>query len=96
MKTANITSAVAIVLWLGLAMLGRDSLIDVLVDDVPDWPTMTSIDFGIVLPMSVATALLAWAWLCNGFLCRPWALAAPSVMCLAAILPYILVMGGGV
>jgi len=96
MKTANITAAVAIVLWLGLAMLGRDSLIDVLFNDVADWPTMTSIDFGIVLPMSVATALLAWAWLCNGFLRRPWALAVPSVMCVAAMLPYILVMGGGV
>ena len=95
MKTANITAAVAIVLWLGLAMLGRKLLIDVLVDD-SDWPTMTSIDFGIILPMSVAAALLAWAWLCNGFWRRPWALAAPSVMCLAAILPYLMIMGGGV
>lgn len=96
MKTANIMAAAAIVVWLGLAVLGRDRLIDALVDDVSDWPTMTSIDFGILLPMSVATALLAWAWLCNGHLRRPWVLAAPSVMCLAATLPYISVMGGGV
>jgi hypothetical protein len=74
MKTANITAAVAIVVWLGLAMLGRNLLVDTLVDDVADWPTITSIDFGIVLPMSAA--LLARAWLCNGFLRRPWALSA--------------------
>lgn len=96
MKTANITAAVAIALWLGLAMLGRNLLVDTLVDDVSDWPTMTSIDFGIILPMSVAAALLSWAWLCNGFLRRPWALAAPTIMCLAAIVPYVGIMGGGI
>ncbi|ALH82610.1 hypothetical protein [Sphingopyxis macrogoltabida] len=96
MKIANITAAVAILLWFGLAILGRNLLIDALTDDVPDWPTVSSIDFGIILPMSLASALLAWAWLCNGFLRRPWALAVPSVMCLATMLPYFMVMGGGV
>lgn len=96
MKTANITAAVAIVLWLSLAALGRNHLVEVLIDDVPDWPTITNIDFGIVLPMSVAVALLGWAWLCNGFMRRPWALAAPSIMCIATIIPYLMIIGGGV
>ena len=96
MRVANITAAVAVVLWLGLAMLGRSLLIDFLVDDVPDWPAIASIDANIIFPMSIAAALLAWAWLCNAFCRRPWALAAPSVMCLTAILPYLMIMGGGV
>ena len=96
MRTANITAAVAIVLWLGLAALGRDSLVDFLVDDVPDWPTITTIDFNIVLPMSIAAALLAWAWFCNAVGRWPLALVLASVACLAAILPYLAIIGGGI
>lgn len=94
MRAANITATVAILLWLALAMIGRDSLTDVLIDDVADWPTLTTIDFIIVLPMSVATALLGWAWLCNAF-GKPLALGLASVACLTAILPFLVIMGGG-
>jgi hypothetical protein len=96
MRAANITAAVAIMLWLGLAILGRESLQAVLVDDVPDWPTLTNIDFSIVLPMSVATALLAWAWFCNAVGRWPLALGLASVAGLAGILPYLMIIGGGV
>jgi hypothetical protein len=96
MRAANITAAVAIVLWLGLAALGRESLKGFLVDDVPDWPTVKNIDFSIVLPMSIATALLAWAWFCNAIGRWPLALGLASVGCLAAILPYLMIIGGGV
>jgi hypothetical protein len=96
MRAANITAAVAIVLWLGLAVLGRGSLRDELVDDVPDWPTLTNIDFSIILPMWVATALLACAWFCNAFGRRPLALGLASVACLAAIPLYLMLIGGGV
>lgn len=96
MRAANLTAAVAIALWLGLAMLGRASLSKHLVDEVATWPTMASIDANILLPISVAAALLAWAWLCNAVWRRPWALVAPAVMCLGAIFPYLAIMGGGV
>lgn len=96
MRAANITAAVAIVLWLGLGMLGRESLKDFLVDDIPDWPSLRVIDFSIVLPMSVATALLAWAWFCNVFGRWPMALGLASVACLAGILPYLMLFGGGI
>ena len=96
MRAANIAAAIAIVLWLGLALLGRDSLRDVLVDDVADWPTMANIDFDIVLPMLVATALLACAWFCNAFGRWPLVLGLASVACLAAIFPYLAIIGGGV
>ena len=96
MRAANITAAVAIALWLALAMLGRNGLNDFLIDDVPDWPTMTTIDPSIVFPMSVATALLTLAWLCNAFGRWPLALGLASVACLALILPYLALTGGGV
>lgn len=96
MRAANITAAVAIALWLGLAMLGRDGLNDFLIDDVPDWPTMTTIDFRIVIPVSVALALLSLAWLCNALRRWPLALGLASVACLALILPYLALSGGGV
>ena len=96
MRAANITSVVAIMLWLGLAMLGRESLKDVLADQVPDFPSLTTIDFSIVLPMLVATALLAWAWFCNTLGRWPLALGLAAVACLAAILPYLMIIGGGV
>jgi hypothetical protein len=96
MRAANTTAAVAIVLWLGLALLGRASLKDTLVDDVPDWPTLTNIDFSIVVPMSFATALLACAWFCNAFGRWPLALGLASVACLAALFPYLMIIGGGV
>ncbi len=96
MRVANITAAIAIVLWLGLAALGREGLRDALVDDVPDWPTLTNIDFSIVLPMTLAAALLTWAWFCNAFERWPLALLLASVACLAAILPYLMIIGGGV
>lgn len=96
MRAANITAAVTIVLWLGLAVLGRGDMRDVLVDDVADWPTLTVIDFSIVLPMSMATALLALAWFCNAVGRWPLALGLGSVACLAAIAPYLMIIGGGV
>ncbi len=96
MGVANVAAAVAIALWLGLALLGRASLKDFLVDEVPDWPTLTNIDFSIVLPMSLAIALLAFAWFCNAFGRWPLALGLASVACFAAILPYLMIIGGGV
>lgn len=96
MRTANIIAAVAIVLWLGLAVLGRASLKDVLIDDVADWPTLTNVDFSIVLPMSMATALLTLAWFCNAVGRWPLALGLASVASLAAVLPYLIIIGGGV
>ena len=96
MRAANIAAAVAIVLWLGLALLGRESLEDVLTDQVTDYPSLTTIDFSIVLPMSLATALLAIGWFCNAFGRRPLALWLASVAFLAAILPYLMIIGGGV
>jgi hypothetical protein len=96
MRAANITAAVSIALWLGLAVLGRESLRNALVDDVPGWPTLTNIDFSIVLPMSLAMALLAWAWFCNTVWRRPLALGLASVASLAVIFPYLMIIGGGV
>jgi hypothetical protein len=72
MRAANTAAALVILLWLWLALLGRKGLARFPVDDVPDWPTLTSVDFRVVLPMSVAAALLVFAWVCNAFGARPF------------------------
>lgn len=96
MKTANIISAIVTVLWLGLAFAGRDSLKPLLMDEVADWPTMTSIDSVILFPILMATALLAFAWVCNASGRWPFALLVASFAWLVAILPYLVITGGGV
>ena len=96
MRVANITAAIAIVLWLGLVLRGRRSLEGVLVDQVPDFPTLTVIDFRMVVPLLMATALLAVAWLYNALGPWPLALGLVSVASLTAILPFLMIIGGGV
>ena len=96
MRAANISAAVTALLWLGLAMIGRESLRKSLADRVPDYPSLTTIDFSFVLPMLLVTALLTCAWFCNAFGRWPLALACASVTCLAAILPWLMISGGGV
>ncbi|WP_324262564.1 hypothetical protein U4960_05470 [Altererythrobacter sp. H2] len=96
MRVANISSAIVILLWLGLAFAGRNQLTPFLVDEVADWPTITSIDFVILLPLLMAMALLALACVCNASRRWPAALLVASFAWLIAILPYVIVSGGGV
>jgi hypothetical protein len=96
MRAANLTAAVVIMLWLGLAISGRGLMRDALVDDVADWPTLASIDFHIVVPMLMAIALSTLAWLCNSVGRWPLALTLGSIACCGALLAFVLIMGGGV
>lgn len=96
MKAANIISAIVVVLWLGLALTGRDRLKPFLVDEVADWPTMTSIDSAILFPILMAAALLAFAGACNASGRWSFALLAASFAWFVAILPYLAIAGGGV
>jgi hypothetical protein len=95
-RAANIISAIVMLLWLGLALTGRVRLQPFLVDEVADWPSMTSIDSSILFPILMATALLAFAYVCNASRRRPFALLAASFAWFIAILPYLAITGGGV
>jgi hypothetical protein len=96
MRAANIISAIVIVLWLRLALSGRNELKPLLLDEIADWPTMTSIDAVILFPILMATALLAFAWICNASGRWAFALLAASFAWFVAILPYMAITGGGV
>jgi hypothetical protein len=96
MRAANITAGVAIVLWFALALLGRDGLNGVVAQQAPGYPNMGQINLYIVWPLFVVTALLACAWFCNAFRRWPPVLGIASGASLLAILPYLMVWGGGV
>jgi hypothetical protein len=96
MRAANIISAIAIALWLALGLTGRDRLKPFLMDDIGDWPSMTSIDSAILFPILMALGLMGLAWISNASGRRPVVLLAASFAWLGAILPYLAISGGGV
>ena len=96
MKAANITAGVAVALWFGLALLGRDLVNGVVAQDVPGYPNMGQINLYVIWPLFVVAAILAVAWLCNAFRRGTMILGIASALSLTAILPYLLIWGGGV
>lgn len=96
MRAANISSAIVVLLWLGLALSERNSLKPFLKDGTADWPAMTRIDSAILFPILMATSLLAFAWACNASARQPFLLLGLSFAWFIAILPYLAITGGGV
>jgi hypothetical protein len=96
MRAANITAGVAVAVWLALALVGRDLVAGVVGQRALGYPNMGQIDFLIIWPLSLVSALLACAWICNAFRKGGWALGLLSAISLLALLPYLLVYGGGV
>ncbi len=96
MRTANILTGLAIALWLGMFLLGRQGISDVVDQGVPGYPNTGQIDSYLLLPVCVVMMLLACAWVSNGL--RKWEgpLALISGLSVAALLPYLLMYGGGV
>lgn len=96
MRGANITTAVAVALWFGWALLGRDLIDGVVSQQVAGFPNTGQIDSSIVWPLWVVVALLAIAWICNSL--RRWggALVLISAGAILALLPYAALTGGGV
>ena len=96
MKAANISTAIVVLLWLGVAISGRNNLKPFLADGTADWPAMTSIDSVILFPILMAASLLALAWACNASARQPFLLLAASFAWFIAMLPYLAITGGGV
>jgi hypothetical protein len=63
---------------------------------VPGYPNMGQSNFYIVWPLFVVAALLVCAWFCNAFRRWPWGLGLFSSTSLVAVVPYLVVWGGGV
>jgi hypothetical protein len=96
MRAANITAGVAVTVWLALALVGRDLINGVVGQAALGYPNMGQIDFLFAWPLLIVVAVLACAWICNAFRRGAWALGLLSALALAALLPYLLVYGGGV
>jgi len=96
MRGANVTAAIAVALWFGWALLGRDVIHGIVARQPAASPNMGQIDAFIMWPLYVVVALLTCAWACNCF--RRWdgALAVLSAIAIAAFLPYLALSGGGV
>ena len=96
MRGANITAAVAGALWLAYALTGVRLVAGVAARAAPGYPNMAQINAMIVWPFFVIVAVLACAWLCNALQRWEGALILLSMAAIAAFLPYIAIMGGGV
>ena len=96
MRAANITAGVAAALWFALALVGRNLVNGVVGQGAPGYPNMAQIDFLLAWPLFVVAAVITCAWICNAFHRWAWALGAVSGVSLVALLPYLLVYGGGV
>lgn len=96
MRNANITAGIAIFLWFGLALLGRDGVGAIVAQQAIGYPNMGQIDLYIVGPLIVVTTLLTCAWLCNMFRRWPLLLGTASGASIAALIPYLAIWGGGV
>jgi len=96
MRSANILTGIAVLLWLSLIVAGHDLVRGVVNQRVLGYPGMGQIDFLIVWPTIVVLILILCAWAVNGL--RRWYvfLAAISGAALLALLPYLFVYGGGV
>jgi hypothetical protein len=96
MRAANITAGIAATIWFAIAIIGRDLLRSVARQQVPGYPALGQIDFLLVWPLSIVIAVLICAWACNTLGRWAWALGLFSGLSLVALLPYLLVYGGGI
>jgi hypothetical protein len=96
MRGANVLTGVAVLIWCGLLLVGRDLVGGVVAQKAVGYPSRGQIDFLLVWPAFVVLALLLLAWICNGL--RRWAavLTLLSGLALVAVLPYLFIYGGGV
>ena len=96
MRRTNILTGLAVLIWLGLLVVGRGLISAVVGQKAVGYPNTAQIDFLIVWPAGVVMVLLLCAWICNSR--GKWAplltlLSGASVL---ALLPYLFFYGGGV
>lgn len=95
-RSANITAALACFLWSGLFFVGRDLAYLIYKQGPGIAPNAAQIDFLLVIPAGIASVVAGFAWLVNGL--QRWfvALGIVSAAAVLALLPCLLVYGGGV
>ncbi len=96
MRTTNALTILAGLIWAALALLGRLMLEGVEAQRVSGYPSIAQIDWFIIGPLSVVSIILIAGWVGN--LHRRFAVfqLGVVVMTLFAILPYLMIYGGGI
>ena len=94
MRAANITAAVSVLAWLGLALIGMDLVRGVA--ERAGSANFEQVKFYIAWPLLVTVVVLVGAWACNGSRRWPWTLALLSATSLVALVPYLFLYTGGV
>ena len=95
MRAANVTTAVAALLWSGLWLAGSH-LVGGVALRTGGGVNIGQFDYYVVWPASAVVGLLACAWACNAF--RRWfgLQTLTASLALFALLPFLMFYGGGV
>ena len=96
MRAANIIAGLAIAIWFALALAGRGVVAGTVAQQVPRYPNSGQIDLYVFWPLLVASVLLFCAWVCNALNRGAVILALLSGASMVALLPYLMIWGGGV
>jgi len=96
MRIANTLSGLAVLIWLGLLLMGRGLVERVATQQAPGYPNAAQIETYVVLPALVTIAVSVTAWLCNGLNRWPWLLTLVACVSLALLAPFLLRYSGGV
>lgn len=96
MRVANITTVIAVALWLGMFAIGRDLAYGIYTHGAGVFPSAGQFDNLVVFPIAVAAFLMCAAWVANVFGRWPAILLTVSSMSFLVLFAYLLVYGGGV
>jgi hypothetical protein len=96
MRAANVIAGVAITIWFALALAGRGAMDGIIAQRVLGYPNTGQISLYVFWPLFVVNALLFCAWICNALNRGAVILALLSGASIVALLPYLVISGGGV
>ena len=95
MRSANVTTAIAVLLWFGLFLTGHGLAAGV-ASRMGGRVNIGQFDYYVVWPASIVAGLLACAWVCNVFHRWYGLLTLSASVALFALLPFLLGYTGGV
>jgi hypothetical protein len=87
---------IATCIWFAVAFLGRSLLSGVVTQQAPGYLNMGQINLYVAWPLFVVVALLTCASLCNAFGRSRRIMFFAAGVSVLALLPYLMVWGGGV
>jgi hypothetical protein len=95
MRASNVTTAVAVLLWFGVLLMGH-GLVEGVARRMGGSVNMGQIDYYVIWPAAVVAGLLACAWACNAL--RRWygLLTLTAALALCALAPFLMFYTGGV